>query len=327
MKTNKYLAFVLSTVLFSQSVFPVAASSVSNTNAPKAESKVVLNNEYSYKVKFPGVIDLKLDKNSDYSDKYTVTVFGQARGMLLNVVTDDITMSSDNDHEYVVTNGLRRDENDTLQKDYIHDVDITEEGSSFEGFASLNSDNVQTGSYTGIASFKFKLVEHKHTYKQSTAPDYRGTAGGGTPYQYTGYIWQRDGDEQYLECEKCHKRKTKEVNKANINFNDGSSHTYLGETSYWDSSAIIYYNYPNNREKQYSRTTGNSADPILLPLYFRYNGEWYKTDSLGSDTGYNWGTHNTSITRRIVFDGTKADFEKITKKKKMESMDWLDQTW
>ena len=122
-----------------------------------------MDQKYWYKVQLPGAIDLKLDKNSDYSDEYKISTSGVTPGKWLHVDTVDVHLTDEHHHKLTIENKMRKDESDTWTANYTHEDNLTEDGITFDGKAWVSSKDVQPGNYAGVADYKFYLVDHKHT--------------------------------------------------------------------------------------------------------------------------------------------------------------------
>lgn len=325
---TKICAMTLATTMITS----FAAESINNPSL--GDVPVICKSEIEYKVKLPATIDLQLDDTGDdtlYKCDYDIVVSGVANGKWFHIEADDIELENENGKKLIVPNKMRANIDDEWQNPYTHEETITEDGVTILGTARINSKDIQPGNYNGMANYKFNLVEHKHTYNVETAPDYRGSLVG-SPYMYTGNIWQRDGDMQYIECTECGHRKYKEVHNYNVFdfgnyiYNPGSKNEEVmgvklgqnvnGATGY--GSLIYYYGYTNDGyERDGSpkiRLVGKGDnDGIHIPKYFRYNGEWYKTTSIGSATAIRTWQLDDRFSLVIHYDGTKEDFEAIKK--------------
>lgn len=370
MKLNRYIVAVgCLTLLLCNTATSFAAKKTvtSEVNPYKNEIPVILDQKYWYKVQLPGAIDLKLDRNSDYSDEYKIRVKGIVPGKLIHVDTTDVDLTDEHHHKLVVENKMRKDESDnTWTANYTHEDNLTEDGITFDGKAWVNSKDIQPGNYAGVADYKFYLVDHKHTPMAAVKEDiieptctktghydsvvyceecgkeisretkttaalghnYPVTTGKDTTASkssyYTGVYWTRDGDTQYVTCSRCGEKKSKAVNTFSIrvrstrpditgySFDNGNSGITITPWHWYNDStgaSIDTANYKAKTAYAEGYYPSTNAYNIYLYPYYLHNGEWYKLTYIGGDT------FNVPDWYKFYFQGTKAQFNAITKEK------------
>ncbi len=134
------------------------------TNPNKDSMKVLLENEYWYKVKMPALIDLTYDQDSvSYKDDYDLQACGEIHGKMLQVETDDIEITSGAD-SLTLENYIGRADKGEMNHKYIlganeGERELDSEWQPIKGLARHDSHGVKPGNYSGTANYKFKLVD------------------------------------------------------------------------------------------------------------------------------------------------------------------------
>ncbi len=138
----------------------------SGTNAANGQSKVILDNKYWYKVRMPGVIDLQFDEDSQtYRDDYKVYVKGETPGKYLQIDTDDVNLVNSDGDEITIGNYIGQTDKGHKNHRYVYgsgegdNESLTPEEALVTGLAIHEIEDVKMGDYSGLASYRFKLVD------------------------------------------------------------------------------------------------------------------------------------------------------------------------
>lgn len=135
----------------------------SETNAASSETKIILDDKYWYKVKLPGAIELKLDEaTQSYKNDFDIFVSGQAPDKLLQIDSYDIDMTG--------TDGITVEsyvgQADKSEKNHVYaygsgdgDEDLSPEWTAVKSLMTKSVEHVREGEYSGIAKYKFKLID------------------------------------------------------------------------------------------------------------------------------------------------------------------------
>ncbi len=166
---KKHLAKGLAICLALAQPFPAftalaAEVNTSITNATGGQTKVTLDNQYWYKVKMPALINLTYDQDTvTYKDDYELQACGEIHGKKLQIETDDIDITGSGGKLTLENYIGRADKGEKNHKYVLGDNEgereLDSEWQTVNGLASHSAHGVKTGTYTGTANYKFKLVD------------------------------------------------------------------------------------------------------------------------------------------------------------------------
>ena len=163
MKRNKILTSLLSVTLASMQVLTTFAVAPA-INPTSGLTEVILDNKYWYKVKMPGIIDLKYDEDTVlYRDDYELQACGEIPGKMLQIDTDDVDITNGTD-TITVENYIGRANLGEKNHSYIlgaHEGEsaLSVDWQTVKGFAKHDFAGVKPGNYAGNTNYKFKLVD------------------------------------------------------------------------------------------------------------------------------------------------------------------------
>ncbi len=148
------------------SVVTAFATETSNpvVNATSGQAKVTLDNQYWYNVRIPALINLTYDQDSvTYKDDYDLQVCGEIHGKKLQIETDDINISRAGEN-LTLENYIGRADKGEKNHKYVlgnneGERELDSKWQSVNGRASHSAHGVKSGTYTGTANYKFKLVD------------------------------------------------------------------------------------------------------------------------------------------------------------------------
>jgi len=195
----------------------IGASAASVVNPTSGSVPTKLEIKHWYQVKLPAAIDLEYDEESvSYKDDYEIQVCGEVPDKVLKLETGDIDVTSESGDKLVLENYIGQVPAGEKNHEYVfgeHEGEsvLSKDWQSITGITRCDFDGVKTGTYTGTANYKFKLVEPTVKHTHSVAMTVMENEVPATETATGSY-----DEVEYCDCGKEMSRTKKEIPKLHV---------------------------------------------------------------------------------------------------------------